>query len=285
MEQKQLMDFPYDRAAPLDLKDATPPEFRSGVTVRDVTFSGPLGGRVEAYLVLPPAGTKPPYPGILWAHWLEGGDPHSNRKEFLEEAVMLAREGVVSLLPDCFWSTDPKRWTARKGFWWTSDAKHDTDMSIKQVVELRRALDLLLAQPGVDPQRVGYVAHDFGAMYGSIIAAVDRRPKFYVMMAATTTFSEWFLFGSKLTPEEEKQYITDMSPLDPARYIAQAAPAKLYFQFAHADYYVPERTAQVLYDSASSPKEIHWYDAGHDVKHDQAQPDRLRWLRGQFGGG
>jgi dienelactone hydrolase len=250
--------------------------------VRDITFANTLGSRVAAYLVTPPEGSKPPHPGILWAHWLEGGHATSNRTEFLDEAVTLAREGVVSLLPDCFWSTDPKRWVSRKGFWWKSDAKHDTDLSVRQVVELRRALDLLLAQPGVDPARIGYVAHDFGAMYGCIIAAVDRRPKFYVMMAATTTFSEWFLFGSKLSPAEEAQYIKDMSPLDPTRYAARAAPAPILFQFAHADYYVPERTAQMLFDAASSPKDVRWYDAGHDVKHDQAQPDRLGWIRQQL---
>jgi cephalosporin-C deacetylase-like acetyl esterase len=283
---KALMEFPYDAAKALDVKDETPPEVKDGVTVRDITFDNSVGGRVSAYLVTPPHSVKGPHPCVLWVHWLEGGHAHSNRKEFLEEAVELAREGVVSLLPDCFWATDAKRWAARDGFWWKSEAKHDTDLSIKQVVELRRALDLLLAQPGVDKDRLGYVAHDFGAMYGCIIAAIDRRPQFYVMMAATTTFSEWFLFGSNLAtelePDAEKQYIKDMSPLDPTRYIAHAAPAKLYFQFAHADYYVPERTAQLLYDAASSPKEIAWYDAGHDVKHDSARPDRLGWVRKQI---
>lgn len=277
-----LMQFPYDQTAPLDVKDARPPDKRGEVTVRDITFGNSLGGEVAAYLVTPPAVLKPPYAAILWAHWLEGGDPSSNRTEFLEETVELAREGVVSLLPDCFWATDPKRWAARTGFWWKSEARHDTALSIKQVVELRRALDLLICQPGVDVARIGYVAHDFGAMYGTIIAAIDRRPKFYVLMAGTTTFSEWFLFGSKLTKEQEKQYIKDMSRLDPTRYAAHACPARLYFQFAHADYFVPERTAQMLYVAASQPKEVAWYDAGHDVKHDEAQPDRLKWIRKQL---
>ena len=41
--------------------------------------------------------------------------------------------------------------------------------------DLRRALDVLLAQPGVDPKRIAYVGHDFGAMYGAVLAGVDRR--------------------------------------------------------------------------------------------------------------
>jgi pimeloyl-ACP methyl ester carboxylesterase len=282
VNNQALMQFPYDQAAPPDIQDETPPENRAGVALRNISFSNGLRGRVAAYLVTPPAVIKPPYAGIMWVHWLEGGDSSSNRTEFLDEAIELGKEGVVSLLPDGFWSTDPKRWASRTGFWWTSEAKHDIEMSVRQVVELRRALDLLLAQPGVDPGRIAYVAHDFGAMFGTIIAAVDRRPQYYVMMAATTTFSEWFLFGSKLTGPQEQAYIKELSSLDPIRYVSHTTPAKLYFQFAHADYYVPERTAQMLYDAASEPKEVTWYDAGHDVKHDQARPDRMGWIRKQL---
>jgi dienelactone hydrolase len=216
-------------------------------------------------------------------HWLEPQEHTSNRTQFLPEALTLAKEGVVSLLPDGFWSTDPKRWSADPTFWWKSDAALDTELSKRQVVEIRRSLDVLLGQPGADVSKLLYVGHDFGAMYGILVAAVDRRPKGYVLMAGTTTFSEWFLFGSKLDKKGESQYIKEMSPLDPIKYVGQTAPADLLFQFAHADYYVPERTAHMLYDAASEPKSIRWYDAGHNVQHDQALPDRLEWLRARLG--
>jgi len=122
------------------------------------------------------------------------------------------------------------------------------------VIELRCALATLLAQRGVDPKRIAYVGHDFGAMYGALVAPVDGRPKAYVLMAGTTTFSEWFAFGSKLTMESEQQYIKDMSPLEPVRHIGKAAPAVLFFQFAHSDYYVPERTALCFMTLPANPK-------------------------------
>jgi len=40
-----------------------------------------------------------------------------------------------------------------------------------------------LAQPGVDPTRIAYVGHDFGAMYGCILLALDHRISYGVLMA------------------------------------------------------------------------------------------------------
>jgi len=279
----KLIEFAYDQNLPLDIKDETKPQHRMGTAVRDISFSNALGGRVAAYLILPPPEIKPPYAGMVWAHWLEPESHDSNRTQFLDEAVELSTQGVVSILPDGFWSTSPKRWAEKPVFWWKTEAKHDTELSARQVVEIRRALDALLAQDGVDAKRIGYVGHDFGGMYGTLIAGVDKRPKFYALMAVTTTFSEWFMFGSKLSAEDQQTYIKAMAPLDPIKYVAKAAPASMFFQFAHADYFVPERTAQMYFDAASEPKEIKWYDAGHDVKHDEARPDRMRWVRQQLG--
>lgn len=283
MSTQSLVDFPYDKSIPLDVKDVDKPQQRIGTIVRDVTFDNTLGGRVSAFVVTPPGTVKPPYSGLVWMHWLETGAHDSNRTQFLDEAVELSTLGVVSVLPDGFWSTTPKRWAENPAFWWKTVAKHDTDLSIRQVAEIRRAVDLLYSLPGVDTDRTGFVGHDFGGMYGALVAAIDRRMKFYAMMAVTITFSEWFTFGSKLDPADQAKYDEAMSPLDPIRYVAKAAPAALFFQFAHSDYFVPERTAQLFYDAASEPKSIKWYDAGHDLKHDAARPDRLTWIKQQLG--
>jgi cephalosporin-C deacetylase-like acetyl esterase len=279
------ISFDYDRTAPLDVQDIGI-ETRDGVTVRDITFASPNGGRVAAFMVQPSDSTPPaPHPGILWVHWLESESHHSNRLQFLDEAVKLAKEGVVSLLPDCFWSTTPAKSVNRRQFGWTTDFEHDRELSIKQVVELCRALDVLLAQPGVDASRIAYVGHDFGAMYGALLAATDRRPQSYVFMAPTYSFSDWFVFGTDRPKDELPGYQEQMSVLDPTRFISQVAPAKLYFQFGHNDYYVPERAAQLLIDAASEPKEVKWYDASHDMRDRElfSVADRLTWLRKELG--
>ena len=47
------------------------------------------------------------------------------------------------------------------------------------------------AHPQIDEARLAYVAHDFGAMYGAVLAGVDPRPQWYVLMAGTPVFSDW----------------------------------------------------------------------------------------------
>ena len=79
-------------------------EAAKGVTVTDLTFEATGVEPTEAYLVGPEPGTAnaptltAPGPGIIWFHWVEYGNPTSNRTEFLEEAKTLAALGVTSLV-------------------------------------------------------------------------------------------------------------------------------------------------------------------------------------------
>ncbi len=153
--------FDYDASLPLDLQEVGVTD-HDGVAVHDITFTSTVEGDapVSAYLVVPPGDGA--FAGVLFVNWL--GEVRSNREEFLQDALTLAHMGTVSLLVTANWS----------GFW-NRDIDHDRMASITRVIELRRALDLLIAQPNVDPNRLGVVGHDFGAMYGSILAGVDRR--------------------------------------------------------------------------------------------------------------
>lgn len=89
--------FVYERKAPLEIRTIGRSS-RQDVSVIDLTYASPLGGRVPAYLVVP-AG-KGPFAAVLFGHWMMEGSPLRNRREFLEEAVVLARAGAVSLLID-----------------------------------------------------------------------------------------------------------------------------------------------------------------------------------------
>ena len=133
--------FRYN-ASPITINEVSA-EQRGDVTLKDITFSPAPGREVKAYLIVPKG--NGPFAGILWVHWL--GEEKSNRTQFLDEAVELAPKGAVSLLVDAMWST-PK---------WFGDRipEKDYDNSIRQVIDLRRALDLLLSQPNVDKSMAG----------------------------------------------------------------------------------------------------------------------------------
>src|SRR5262249_58704883 len=123
----------------------------ASVTVRQLTYALPDGTRNAATLVAPATNTSGGRPAILFLHWYEPPRPTSNRTEFLAEAVDLAASGVVSLLVDTPWAGE--KWFA------TRDASRDYAFTLEMEGNVRRALDVLLAQPGLDNSRVPTLRH------------------------------------------------------------------------------------------------------------------------------
>jgi dienelactone hydrolase len=256
-------------AQPADLFDiqTVKTERRGDVEVRDITFASLSGSRTAAYLIVPPRQTK--RAAILFVHWYEPPNPTSNRTPFVDEAVELARRGVISLLPATLWS-EPDWFRKRK-------REDDFANTVQQVKELRRAMDLLLSQPGVDPKRVAYVGHDFGAMCGAIIAGVDRRASAYALQAGTSKWTNWYLYGPPMPEPARSNFIKQLAPLDPVTHIGKAPPAAVLLQFATRDFHVPHDVAEEFWQAAREPKQIVFYDAHHGMN-DQARQDRIAWL-------
>jgi dienelactone hydrolase len=257
--------FDYDKNAPLDLREIGA-ETRDGAIIRDITFIG-VKSPVKAYLVTPEHSAGPTLAGILYVHWL-GEPPTSNRTEFLNEAVALAGQGIVSVLPDAMWS-EPTWYKNRI-------PENDHADAVRQIIELRRAMDVLLAQPRVDPHRIAYVGHDFGAMYGTVMCAVDKRASTCVFLAGVPHFIDWFLFARQ--PKDLPAYRARIAPLDPANFVAELAPTPIFFQFASHDEYVPATAAAEFYAAARPRKQCATYDAGHDLHSPEAAADRVTWL-------
>ena len=264
----------YDAGAPLDLK-VVGTERGDGAVVEDVTFRG-VGETIQAYVVRPEAGAGP-FAGVLFVHWFAPPEPTSNRTQYLDEARALARRGTVSLLVSTFWS-DPERYKARR--WQT-----DFDNSVTQARNLRRALDVLVSLPGVDARRLGLVGHDYGAMFGTLVAAVDARPKAYALIAGTARFADWYLFGSSTgVPEGDDlaRFHTQLSQIDPVSVIGRAKAA-LFFQFGEQDKYTPRDNFVSFYTAAPAPKRIATYASDHDMSADIIRHDRTVWLAEQLG--
>ena len=261
----------YDRSVAFDLKEASTKE-QEGAVVSDLNYAAyaPRHGRIKAYLVKPKGAG--PFAGVLFFHWL--GRPKGDRSQFLDEAVTLAKQGAVSLLIQGYfpWSEPP------------TDARSDRQRIIDQTIEVRRALDVLLSQKEVDPRRVAYVGHDYGAMYGGIVAGVERRAKTYVLMAAPGNFSDWSLKYWPATAAAGRDiYQQSVEELDPIRYVSRARPASLLFQFANVDEFIPKAVAKAFFDQASEPRQVKWYDADHALNIEAARNDRHEWLTRQLG--
>ena len=259
--------FDYDASRPLDVRETARRE-QDGVVLRDITYATLTGGTNAATLITPKASPATPAPAILFVHWYGPPAPTSNRTQFIPDGVALARKGVTSLLIDTPWSL-PTYFRSRV-------REEDYSRSVQQVKDLRRALDVLLAQPGIDRTRVAYVGHDFGAMYGTLAAVVDPRVTGFVFMAGTASFSDWFLYGPTLEGDARDTFIAQLAPLDPVKWVPKLR-GPLLMQFADTDEHVPTARRELLAAAAPKEAEIRVYKAGHELS-EEATRERLAWL-------
>ncbi|HVN16567.1 MAG TPA: dienelactone hydrolase family protein [Anaerolineales bacterium] len=233
-----------------------------------LVFQTPFGYRRVAELFRPLEGKS--LAAILFVHWYEPHSPDSNRSQFVEEAIELSHQGAVCLTLETLWS-DPD-------FFQKRTQEDDIENSIQEVVNLRRFMDYLLTQPNVDSKRFALVGHDFGGMYGVLAGSLDKRPRHYVIMAATPRFPDWYLYAPKLEGESREAFIHQMAEIDPIHHIATLAPAPILFQFSTDDPHVPRECAEDFFAAARDPKELKWYEAGHGLN-DQATQERKAWLK------
>jgi dienelactone hydrolase len=268
--------FDYDAKAPLEIQEAGT-EKRGEVRIVDLSYASPKGGRVPAYLVLPPGEGR--HPAVLFLHPGQG-----SRATFVDEAVELARDrGFVSLTISAPFLR-PENKGARKGNPWNPEVSRAEQ--IQTIVDLRRGLDLLVSRPEVDPKRLAYVGHSLGATVGGTLAGIEKRPAAYVLMAGYPSLTHAMLHGHDQgalafrelqSPESQKAYLDAMAPLDALDYIGHAAPAKLLFQFAKNDELITPWDAAAYLEAAPEPREVKWYDTDHYFD-EGARRDRDEWL-------
>ena len=243
-----------------------------GLESQLLVIQTPFGYRRMAEMFRPESGEA--LAAILYVHWYEPESRDSNRSQFVEEAKELARGGAICLLIETLWC-DPD-------FFLKRTQAEDMQNSIEEVVNIRRAMDLLLSQPNIDPTRFAYVGHDFGGMYGALAGALDQRPTQYVIMAATPRFPDWYLYLPKLEGEAREAFIQQMGEIDPIVNVPSLAPASVLFQFGTDDPHVPKERAEEFFAATSEPKELKWYESGHGLN-EAATSDRKIWLRKSLG--
>jgi dienelactone hydrolase len=266
--------FDYDQKAPLNIHRIGV-QRRANATVYDITYDSPKGGVVPAYLVVPKG--RGPFAAIVWGHWCWENSAMRNRREFLDEAVLMAQAGVVSLLPDA-----P---LARPGYVSIKDPfdeRNATDF-IQHVVDMRRGLDVLLRQTNVDRKRVGYVGHSCSAVVGATLSGLDRRFKALVLMAGTTSDAvtqstkEFQAFRQKMGPEKVDDFNARHSYLDQGKFISHAAPAFVFLQYGSREKFLNAERAQLYAAVVSEPKLLKIYDAEHNLNA-EARRDRIHFL-------
>jgi dienelactone hydrolase len=283
-----LQHWEYAKHAPLDFKQQGVRE-REGVKIHDISYSAPVGDRaalagpnaglVTASLLVPPG--KGPFPAVIYGHWCMPGSEKMNRTEFLDEAIVLAHSGVISLLPDHV--------MVHPGFVPDKSPLSDQQIAVQvqQVINLRRGADLLVQRNDVDPKRLAYVGHSCDATAGGVLSGVDKRFKAFVLMAGSLSDEDdlktklYQDYRQKIGPEKFDAFMAKYSWADAGKYVSHAAPAAVFLQHASDEPYSTPEMAKAYFAVVSEPKKFQLYKAQHALNAD-ATRDRIAFLAEQL---
>jgi uncharacterized protein len=261
--------FDYDQTLPLAIQE-TGVEDRMGVAVHDLSYLGSGDRRIRAYLVRPRR--NGPWAGLIFVH-----PGFGDRTNFLDESVELARAGALSLVVEAPWAQG-QAWGAL-----LADPEVTQQEFVGIAQDLRRGVDLVVAQPEVDARRVSYIGHSFGALFGGVLAGVERRIRAYVLMAGVGSFTDVAVINMPgLEGEALETRRRFMDPIDPIHYVGHAAPAALFYQFGVRDNLFPREKFVQYYEAGSQPKSMQWYDADHFQVNGAGRVDRIAWLSTQL---
>lgn len=264
--------FDYDPEEPLEVVE-TGSGRTGGIAACDFTYQSPKGGRVPATLLVPDGAG--PYPGIVMMH----GMP-SDRRSMQATGTLMAQVGAVVILIDAPFAR-PKN-AGREALSFT---ELDREEQIQLIVDLRRAVDLLLTRPEVDPDRLAYIGVSYGGAMGGLLAGVEDRLQAYVLVVGDgglvthVTGSEDWPYGDffRLSESRQEAWLEAMWPIEPIHYVGHAAPAALLFQNGTEDQMVPPADALRYQVAGSEPKTTLWYEAPHGLP-PAAFRDSVKWL-------
>ncbi|HJT81064.1 MAG TPA: acyl-CoA thioester hydrolase/BAAT C-terminal domain-containing protein [Chthoniobacterales bacterium] len=256
--------FEYDSTKPLEVDEKIVKE-SPDFTITNVSFDGGRGDRASGHFVAPR--NKQKHPVIIFSHELG-----ASRTEFLNEAIQLARtgKGAASLLIDAPWAKQ-KPWQLRLD---PALPNNDRELQFVAIANLRRAVDFLTSQPGVDKHSIAFVGHSFGANWGSILTAVEPRIGTFVLMAGVPSATASLLKEGGFS----RDYVDSIRPFDPDVYLPHLKNKKMFLQFARYDLSVPASEGERFINLIPGSKKSAWYDCGHEMLDPAAIKERVAFL-------
>ncbi|HEX3267425.1 MAG TPA: hypothetical protein VHQ98_05540 [Gaiellaceae bacterium] len=256
--------FAYDSARPLRFVDRGRVNTRYPIAIHDVSYTAGRD-RIAAFLVLPPSGGKR-LPAVIYVHG-SGGD----RKQLVVPATWLASRHTVGLVITAPSATAP----APAGGSPNAELRRQARLEERDVIAVRRGIDLLRGRADVDPSRIGYVGWSAGARTGAIVAGVEPRLRTVVLMSGgATPISSYAARAPASLRPAIRRYL---GAVDPLRYVPRATGSALLLQDGRRDQIVPRSALDALAHAAPSGTSVRWYDADHGLNA-KAYHDQLVWL-------
>ena len=267
--------FEYDRTAPLDVRDSLESS-HFGVDVHRVSFVSPKGGRATGLLHVPHDSVRRasgPLPGVVMLHGAPGDAAGMGGM-----ATPVARHGAIVFVLDAPFARRDKNNPL-------AFTPSDSVDQVQLIIDLQRAVDVLIARADVDAERLAFVGVSYGGAMGALFAGVERRIGAYALLVADGGPAAHFTQADgrrmptlpHISEAQWCRWFDAMEPLASTRLIGRASPARVLFLWGKRDQLVPPHLAAELFRAAGDPKEERWYDSGHGLP-PAAYLDVIDWL-------
>jgi dienelactone hydrolase len=149
------------------------------------------------------------------------------------------------------------------------------DVQVRDVVAVRRAVDVLQSLPAVDPNRIGYLGWSAGAKTGALVAASEPRVKALVLLSAGADRLSAFVAAAPPGLKSATRRL--LGSVDPIRYIALARPGAVLIEDGRKDRIVPRDALMNVVRAAPRGTTVRWYAASHQLDR-AAYHDAFDWL-------
>lgn len=247
-------------------------ETRALATIYGCNFSDAHAAHIDCVLV-EPRGPKTKRAAVIFQH---GGG--QTMMQYISEAAMLAESSIVSLIID-----PPGR--GRPNDMQKMTGAEIRDWMFEVAAAGSRAIDILIARGDIDPARIGFAGHSYGANSAAIVSARDRRPSVYVLTGGTTQISEHVrtntsdFWKTYRTRGDLTSGLKQIAEADAANFLPKLKARAVLVQCAKFDMPDLMKSCPAVHDMLQTKKQIEWYPIDHAFADTKAGLDRVEFLR------
>jgi dienelactone hydrolase len=261
--------FSYDKTK-LDARIEDRKESPGGWIREKISFDAAYGGeRILAYLFLPKA-VKPPYQTVVYfpgdgSNYQRSSRDIENYYEFPMFLSYLVKNGRAALYPvykGMFERGSPALISS-----WFKSKRAASEHYFQVGKDFRRCLDYLETRADIDSRKIAYYGLSFGGWFGTVVLAVEERPRTGVLLAGGY-FEIGIGYGGVRPEVNQINYVTRVKMpilMMNGRYDSQFALEKTMALFK-------------LLGTPAEHKQLKIYDTDHIPPRNEFIKETLAWL-------